>query len=142
MAIFAWSSNCSDGKESLLRVAMPAWLQRTSGTASELSRLKRVRPVKLNPGVYFLLDRSAVVYVGKSVNPWRRITEHVPNIEFDHARVLEVPPSDLCRAEAAFIRYYRPLYNTELLARASVPLTEEDISLCRQLLQSETRDRP
>jgi excinuclease UvrABC nuclease subunit len=83
--------------------------------------------VVLRPGVYALVYRGVVVYVGKSKAPLARIYTHraqrgksqpawlpIKGITFDEIRVFPCRIEDLDKTEARFIARYRPRYNTQL----------------------------
>lgn len=82
-------------------------------------------------GVYTLVLRGVVVYVGKSLNVYARVGQHIwamkrnkagkrpyknkaeyPPIDFDEVKVKWVPVHFLDREELALIQRYRPEFNT------------------------------
>jgi excinuclease UvrABC nuclease subunit len=63
------------------------------------------------PGVYFLLRRGKIVYVGQSKNPLFRIGQHATRLKFDAFAVLPCAMEDLLVFEGAFILKFRPRYN-------------------------------
>lgn len=65
------------------------------------------------PGVYFLVSRGDVVYVGQSISPTRRIGDHISEgiKSFDDVFVLDTPRPALDQVEAAFIALLKPKYN-------------------------------
>ena len=75
-------------------------------------------------GVYILLSRGAVVYVGQSVKLYARIATHIvrrgkgkgkpsriPSIRFDQIWVCPCELEDLDIVEADLIERYKPEYN-------------------------------
>jgi hypothetical protein len=65
------------------------------------------------PGVYLLLRSGEVVYVGQSVNPMRRVGEHLLDKRFDSFAFIPTPVDDLLSSEAAYINRFCPEYNIE-----------------------------
>lgn len=63
-------------------------------------------------GVYVLLNRKTVVYVGQSINVFSRLGEHHRNKIFDSYYVFPCAVEELDAKEAKLIRMFRPLYNT------------------------------
>lgn len=64
------------------------------------------------PGVYFLLHEEEIVYIGQSINPGARISQHAKDKIFD--RVLLLPTMDLDTVEAKYIKKFQPKYNVML----------------------------
>lgn len=67
----------------------------------------------LHPGVYVLLFRGEVVYVGQSMNAFGRIGDHTRNKIFDRIFFLRCRPKELLPFEAALIHEYKPRYNKD-----------------------------
>jgi hypothetical protein len=65
------------------------------------------------PGVYFMLKKDTVVYVGSTKNIGGRFkSHHVPKKAYDRILYVEVPPtSDLISVERVFICIYKPKFN-------------------------------
>lgn len=75
--------------------------------------LVTVTGIRSAPGVYFLLRRGAVVYVGKSDNVLFRMAGHKPK-EFDDVRMLHVAaPAERDRLERAYIHLLVPRLNIQ-----------------------------
>lgn len=72
--------------------------------------LRTLNNYTIPPGVYFLCLGDEVVYVGQSIRPLARTTQH-DDKTFDRIYLLPVPVSDLNRVEGAFIRVLRPKLN-------------------------------
>lgn len=88
----------------------------------------------LRPGIYILLHRGVVIYVGKSKKMLARVYTHenryrqkrvknkkagldfipVPGIQFDEVHVRPARLEDLDRLEAEYIDRFKPRYNTQL----------------------------
>jgi excinuclease UvrABC nuclease subunit len=68
-------------------------------------------------GIYFLIYKNEVVYVGASIHVFRRISTHKgKNLdrikkEFDHYCYLKCKEEELLYLEKVFIDFYKPLYN-------------------------------
>lgn len=63
------------------------------------------------PGIYFLIRRDVVVYVGQSTSPICRLGQHAFSIDFDSFMVLPCPRKHLVALEAAYIRMFKPIHN-------------------------------
>ena len=63
------------------------------------------------PGVYVLFLEDACVYVGSSINLWRRVKYQRPYIDFDRVEIFECPEDDLAKLEQQYIDLYKPLLN-------------------------------
>lgn len=61
-------------------------------------------------GVYFLLKRGRVMYVGQGANIYARIALHLQSYSFDGAFWIPVEHEELDAAEGAFTRYFNPLW--------------------------------
>lgn len=70
-----------------------------------------------NAGIYFLILKGAVVYVGMTTTGARRPMEHLGRKKFDRALYLPIRKADirdlvtLCGVETAFIQRLKPLLN-------------------------------
>ena len=60
-------------------------------------------------GIYFLLRKDKVVYVGKSINIIARVFKH--NYKFDSFSYIECAADDLDLYEVAYISKFKPRYN-------------------------------
>lgn len=63
------------------------------------------------PGIYFLVLRGEIVYVGQSINPLCRLGQHAAERQFDSFVVLPCPVKELATIEGAYILALRPRYN-------------------------------
>jgi hypothetical protein len=81
--------------------------------ADKLRTMEAVPGMPGAPGVYFLLHRDEVVYVGQSTNVFGRVAAHTGDISkaFDGAAYLPLPVSVLDSVEGALIRLLRPRLN-------------------------------
>lgn len=61
-------------------------------------------------GIYFLLKDNIVVYVGQSLNVYRRILEHKRK-DFDSFRVIACDECKLLEYERRWIKRFNPIYN-------------------------------
>lgn len=66
------------------------------------------RPVKSISGVYFLVHKGKVVYVGQSANVPRRIAAHEAQRKFDSVAFIPLPLNLLSIVEALYIHCLRP----------------------------------
>jgi excinuclease UvrABC nuclease subunit len=62
-------------------------------------------------GIYFLISDGSVVYVGQSVDVYRRIASHVTTKQFDAIHVLPCPEVELVKVESDYIRKLNPPLN-------------------------------
>lgn len=62
-------------------------------------------------GVYFLRSGDEIVYIGQSINVYKRIAEHQNNKTFDGAEFLPCPKAELDNLEGFFTRLLRPTLN-------------------------------
>lgn len=97
-------------------------------------------------GIYLLIDRGEVVYVGQSCNVIARVRLHEADVDaagalakvFDRAIWFAVDRSDLLVYEGALIRALRPRYNRRapayrgrdnaVLAELGLPLLADEIA--------------
>ena len=88
------------------------------------------------PGVYFLLSRGEIVYVGQSVDMRRRIGQHFSDYSkrFDAVRFFPCKPEQLIAWEKRCIRAFRPPLNnctySAFLRNTNAPI--EDLVLPRK----------
>jgi hypothetical protein len=84
-------------------------------------------PVPLGSGVYFLLRRGEVVYVGQAVCVARRIGAHIGEKDFDAAIYIPCDRGDLDRIEQQFITEMNPLFNRRGCRYRSVTFRGETV---------------
>ena len=77
----------------------------------EIKNLRQMNTADASPGVYFLVKKNKVVYVGQSVTPYARIASHRDK-KFDSAYMIPVPSSMLNAVEGALIRAMNPPLNS------------------------------
>jgi hypothetical protein len=66
-------------------------------------------------GVYFLLLAGRIIYIGKSLDVWRRIKDHsAKRVMFDAYCWQPCPPGKLDELEAFCIKKFRPSLNVAL----------------------------
>jgi Bacteriophage lambda integrase, Arm DNA-binding domain/GIY-YIG catalytic domain len=67
-------------------------------------------------GVYFLISKSQIMYVGKSADVEFRLGQHRARrkIEFDSVFIIACPASEMARLEARYIRTLKPPFNSEV----------------------------
>ncbi len=68
------------------------------------------------PSIYFLIDKSKIVYIGKSLYPDERILSHkiTGKIIFDKYTIKEVNMNEIDKIENEYIFKYAPKYNKKL----------------------------
>jgi len=70
-------------------------------------------------GVYFLMDETSVIYVGRSKDCHGRIAVHrLGKIPFKTFFVIEIRPEDCVDAERFYIRLFNPKCNSDHITRA------------------------
>ncbi len=77
-------------------------------------------------GVYFLINKKQVVYVGQSTNVYARIVAHTDK-EFDSFAFISCDPDQLNRIESLYIHLLRTPLNGKIdddRYRAPIPLNE------------------
>ena len=93
----------------------------------EAELLQTAIPAAVLCGVYFLIRRSEVVYVGQSVNVFARLAQHLKGrrITFDSFNVVPCKAEDLDSAEAHYIAALVPRNNRSMgevvLPEAGIP---------------------
>lgn len=84
-------------------------------TLSPTEIVRRSLPADHLSGVYFLLKADEVVYVGQSVNMYRRVEAHrLQGKDFDRVTYLPAREEVLRELEMVYIHLYRPAQNVLL----------------------------
>jgi len=81
-------------------------------------------------GIYFLLKGQDVVYVGQSVNTFKRILDHISDKRkrFDSFYVLDANKEDLNTLEHMYILKFKPIHNfSKKMDRFVVPKIKGEI---------------
>jgi hypothetical protein len=74
--------------------------------------LRAAQPLPaLASGVYFLIDKTRVVYVGQSIKVIARVLEHVGSKRFNQFTFIPCAVDDLDRIESLYIHMLRPPLN-------------------------------
>lgn len=108
------SGRTKAGKDSfLLSMIPPRLLQAMEGTDySHAEIVEATIPVNLISGVYFLIKGKRVVYVGQSVDVFRRISKHIATgKEFDSFNYLACGEDMLDETERRYIELLMPEWN-------------------------------
>lgn len=77
---------------------------------SDIENIKKLTGNELT-GIYFLIDKDLVVYVGQSHNIKHRMIQHNKEKVFDNIYYFECPESELNELEAKYIGEFNPSYN-------------------------------
>jgi len=79
----------------------------------------RVGALQIVSGVYFLLDRGNVVYVGQSRDVFMRVRRHYadPAKPFDSWAYLECDIADLAERERVYIEMFQPYLNLTIVRK-------------------------
>ncbi len=103
-----------------------------SDTLTEAEIVMASRPHSPLCGVYFLVRRGQVVYVGSSVDVNARLTQHRMNKrEFDAVHVIECAGPALRVTEAKYILALRPTLNHGLDGALVVPMRKHEMTRLR-----------
>ncbi|MHC4316683.1 MAG: GIY-YIG nuclease family protein [Planctomycetota bacterium] len=113
----------------------PTCKSRPPKVLSQMVGLREIPLGDLSPGVYFLCNADRVLYVGQSVNPGKRISEHLNGngcgqqkaellLSIDRVYLLPLPEKSLGEVEGALIRHLRPPLNG---ARALGEFVEDSV---------------
>jgi hypothetical protein len=79
---------------------------------AEIKNLRQIPIHEYPPGVYFLVNhQSEIVYIGQSLNPLSRLSEHRKTKRFNRAYMVPVPSGSLNAVEGALIRLFKPPLN-------------------------------
>lgn len=62
-------------------------------------------------GIYFLIRKKRIVYIGQTVSFPYRVMCHASTIEFDSVRLVECDKKRLNEYEARWIKKFRPSHN-------------------------------
>ena len=75
--------------------------------------LKRAKPVESFCGLYFLIQKNEIVYIGQSLNVIARVHAHSGNKRkpFDSFAWLSCNKNELNEMETAYISFFEPIYN-------------------------------
>jgi len=86
-------------------------------------------PKGLMSGVYFLVLKGQVVYVGQSKNVFHRLARHIRDgREFDSFNVLPCPPERLDAVEGLYIDAFMPGMNNSFgRPRRGIPAVAEEV---------------
>lgn len=83
-----------------------------NGLYSKGAILDQARPYRLITGVYFLIRKAEIVYVGKSTNVSSRIGAHSRlGKDFDSFSIIEIDLEYLDFEEERYIKKFRPILN-------------------------------
>ncbi len=109
----------------------------------------------LASGIYFLLWRGEVMYVGQTKTMFIRLYAHcsgrkkrrmklggrmILGVVFDGIRMIPLPPSDLDRVEREMIEWYQPKYNDRM--RSGPKLSIEDLMAAIKMSEAPAPSEP
>lgn len=78
-------------------------------------------------GVYFLVNKQKIVYVGQSNNIFNRLGSHAASKEFESFAYIPCKAELLDKLESLYIHLFRPPLNGEIGGRKIAPLSFEEI---------------
>lgn len=65
----------------------------------------------LNTGIYVFVYKDEVTYVGKSVNPLKRVGQHKERVEYDSLYFIACDKNELTELELLLISTFKPRFN-------------------------------
>lgn len=92
----------------------------------EIMQISKPKKELFKPGIYFLIRKDEIVYVGRSSSIARRILQHHAKrrIEFDRYAYLIWKPEEIAELERHFIWKFVPRCNTAMLQVSQEALEE------------------
>ena len=104
-----------------LRALKKLRLQRRYQIKPKGHLLEQAKSVESFCGLYFLIEKNEIVYIGQSSNVIARIHAHSGNKRkpFDSFAWLPCNKNDLDEMETAYISFFEPIYN------GRIPQTQE-----------------
>jgi len=93
-------------------------------------------------GVYFLISRGIVVYVGQSGSVMRRLGEHISDLTKSFDSIATIPCDELNRLwlESQYIEKYKPLYNGMGDKSGRTPLEFDEVAKCLEVSVETLKD--
>lgn len=75
-----------------------------------------INNIQTDPGIYFLLEKQEIVYIGQSMRPYTRVTSHAQEekIKFDSYHITPCEEDKLDEKESHYIFKYAPKYNKRM----------------------------
>ena len=92
---------------------------------SESAIVDAAKPIDGCSGVYFLVARGRVVYVGQSINVFSRVRDHLGYKEFSRFAWVPCNPEILDKLESLYIHTLKPKLNGDIdghVGRKSAPI--------------------
>lgn len=80
---------------------------------SESQIVKNSAELPIYSGVYFLIKNNKIIYVGQSVNIFRRIMDHLPTKRFDKFSYIRCKKENLDIIESLYIHHIKPPQNAD-----------------------------
>lgn len=107
------------------------------GLKSEADIVRDSIPSEAMSGVYFLLLDNRVMYVGKSVDMYCRISEHrTKGRKFTHFSVIPCPPEDLAELESKYILAFAPEGNRGRYGKLVYSVSESKLQEIKDSVKS------
>lgn len=78
-------------------------------------------------GVYFLVNKQKIVYVGQSNNIFNRLGSHAASKEFESFAYVPCKAELLDKLESLYIHLFRPPLNGDIGGRKVAPLSLEEV---------------
>ena len=121
----SWATSKEDEiqKKHELDKSMP--YKTPAGLKSEREIVGTSIPAESMSGVYFLILNQRIVYVGKSVDMYCRISEHrSKGRKFTHFHAIPCPPESLSELESKYILAFAPEGNKGRYGRLTYSVSE------------------
>ena len=108
-------------------------LNKNDGLLTRQKIVRKAIPIKPICGVYFLLNGSEIVYIGKSINLIERIGNHYVTLDmsFNSYSYIEERPNNLETLEKAYINKLSPRMNKNHISKT------EKLALCGEPIKAE-----
>ncbi len=78
----------------------------------ELMKFSPINLKKRYTGIYFLFQKNDIIYIGKSINIIRRMSQGINHPKYTHFSFIECSKTKLDPMEAYYIFKYAPKYNS------------------------------
>lgn len=109
---FKLGNSLSEASETFNRMYFNPTITGDTVQLKSLDTLKQCMQPCNQPCVYFLFEKTELVYIGQSKKPLQRILQH--GFDFDHMALLAYPEEALSMMERLYVAKYQPRRNVVL----------------------------
>ncbi|MFA6904417.1 MAG: GIY-YIG nuclease family protein [Gallionellaceae bacterium] len=128
-AATAWAGNLESEIRKRYEIDQERPYRVPKGLTSERSIMASAVPVESMSGVYFLILHERIIYIGKSVDVYNRISNHRSNGRiFTHYSIIQCPPEGLNELESKYILAFNPVGNKGRYGKLIYSVTDETIN--------------